>query len=343
MGLYGALGAHKGGGFRPPTPGPRPLLPEAFEAPFRSPPAAQLATFRHAFDATSLPALVMNIVSGNFQPVHDLYSKEMRDLISACLCKDPALRPAVDDLLTWPVVRSAVQKCNTEWAVDIKIQRSYVRPFFEAGSVETALSALNHAERVGAVASGPSSGDGSFRAGGGGNKAVTILPELEDEHQFLTYVTRLRGAVAVGDRLLGRIPYFKVRARTRGRVFPMKWHRVRPITCQLTVPSIGWAPVAPFAGRVCGLCTRVFLSTPHSRAAPPPPVLCGLRPRRLPRHVAGPGDARGGGHRGAAMDGRWRLLSRHSLGALLRRRGTLPLQGWCGGALWGGLVCHRCS
>ena len=49
----------------------------------------ELATFRHAFDATSLPALVMNIVAGQFAPVHDLYSAELRELISLCLCKVP--------------------------------------------------------------------------------------------------------------------------------------------------------------------------------------------------------------------------------------------------------------
>jgi serine/threonine protein kinase len=38
----------------------------------------ELTTFRHAFDATNLPALVVNIVQGSYQAMPTTYSAELR-------------------------------------------------------------------------------------------------------------------------------------------------------------------------------------------------------------------------------------------------------------------------
>jgi NIMA (never in mitosis gene a)-related kinase len=38
----------------------------------------ELATFKHAFDATNLPALVMTIVNGQYKPVSQQYSVELQ-------------------------------------------------------------------------------------------------------------------------------------------------------------------------------------------------------------------------------------------------------------------------
>lgn len=49
----------------------------------------ELCTFRHAFDATSLPALVMSIIRGEVEPIQHPYSPALVEAIRCCLRKDP--------------------------------------------------------------------------------------------------------------------------------------------------------------------------------------------------------------------------------------------------------------
>lgn len=49
----------------------------------------ELCTFKHAFDATSLPALVMSIIRGEVEPIRQPYSAPLLRVIHECLSKDP--------------------------------------------------------------------------------------------------------------------------------------------------------------------------------------------------------------------------------------------------------------
>jgi serine/threonine protein kinase len=66
----------------------------------------ELATFKHAFDANNLPALVMNIVNGKFD-VNPLqrYSPGVSELVRAMLQKNPDNRPDIPLLLEHPLVQ----------------------------------------------------------------------------------------------------------------------------------------------------------------------------------------------------------------------------------------------
>ena len=93
------------------------------------------------------------------------------------------------------------------------------RPFFDSGSVETALTALRR-EANGGYGHGSGGGGGGGGAGGAGGGAgagargqqtatSSVLSEVEEEQQFERLVMRMRGALDVGDRVQGRVPYFK--------------------------------------------------------------------------------------------------------------------------------------
>lgn len=45
----------------------------------------EMCTFRHAFDATNLPALVLHIVQGQYQPIQVQYSEQLKEAIASCL------------------------------------------------------------------------------------------------------------------------------------------------------------------------------------------------------------------------------------------------------------------
>lgn len=53
----------------------------------------EMCTLRHAFDASNLLGLVYKIVQDTQPPIPDVYSDELRDLVSRMLAKDPRHRP----------------------------------------------------------------------------------------------------------------------------------------------------------------------------------------------------------------------------------------------------------
>ncbi|XP_075928828.1 serine/threonine-protein kinase Nek8-like isoform X5 [Petromyzon marinus] len=68
----------------------------------------ELASLKRAFEAENLPALVLKIMSGNFAPVSDRYSGELRQLVVSLLNLDPSKRPQLSEVLSHPVCMSAM-------------------------------------------------------------------------------------------------------------------------------------------------------------------------------------------------------------------------------------------
>ena len=55
-----------------------------------------MVTLRHAFDANSMKGLVLKILKGNYPPIPEHYSQDMKDLLADMLIKDPAKRPSAE-------------------------------------------------------------------------------------------------------------------------------------------------------------------------------------------------------------------------------------------------------
>jgi len=156
----------------------------------------EMATFKHAFDATNLPALVVNIVQGEYAPVPAAYSGELRAAIQACLVKDPDQRPGVDQLLALPLLQAEAARLEGE--ARGAIEEHINRPFFFSGQVETALT-----QAVGGGAHGGGVG-GSGRVSTG-----ALLSEMEEEEEFHRLISRFRGALDIRDRTQNGVPFFK--------------------------------------------------------------------------------------------------------------------------------------
>jgi NIMA (never in mitosis gene a)-related kinase len=60
----------------------------------------EMVTLKMPFDATSLPMLSIRIIKGNFNPVPQSFSKELRNLINNMLTVDCNRRPSINDLLS---------------------------------------------------------------------------------------------------------------------------------------------------------------------------------------------------------------------------------------------------
>lgn len=65
----------------------------------------ELCTLKHAFTADNLLGLVFKIVSDNFEPIPNTYSKDLQILLERLLEKDPERRPSVREILKMPLIR----------------------------------------------------------------------------------------------------------------------------------------------------------------------------------------------------------------------------------------------
>jgi NIMA (never in mitosis gene a)-related kinase len=74
----------------------------------------ELATLKRAFEASNLPALVLKIIRGNFSPIPERYSPELRRLILSMLALDPTKRPGIPDIMAQPVVVNALFDLPTD-------------------------------------------------------------------------------------------------------------------------------------------------------------------------------------------------------------------------------------
>ena len=71
-------------------------------------------TLKRAFEASNLPALVMKITKGNFAPISERYSENLRNLIESMLHLVPSQRPTINDIMALPIVTSALFDLATD-------------------------------------------------------------------------------------------------------------------------------------------------------------------------------------------------------------------------------------
>lgn len=65
----------------------------------------ELCTLQHAFSCENLLGLVFKIVQDKQEPIPNMYSQEMKDLVTRLLVKDEKKRPQVLEILRMPFVQ----------------------------------------------------------------------------------------------------------------------------------------------------------------------------------------------------------------------------------------------
>ncbi|KAL0230607.1 hypothetical protein PCE1_004164 [Barthelona sp. PCE] len=65
----------------------------------------ELCCLKYAFKANSLPALILSILSGRYEPIPDSMPFELHQLVDDLLKVDPTKRPSARDILNMPYVR----------------------------------------------------------------------------------------------------------------------------------------------------------------------------------------------------------------------------------------------
>ena len=68
----------------------------------------EMLTFKMPFNAGSLPMLSVKIMRGNYTPVPNTYTKDIREIVSKCLMVDPYKRPSVNEILKLPIIKNRI-------------------------------------------------------------------------------------------------------------------------------------------------------------------------------------------------------------------------------------------
>jgi len=69
----------------------------------------EMTTLKHAFDARDMCALVMKIIKGDYPPIPEHYSDNLRNLIADMLNKDAAQRPSIISILQLPFIMESMK------------------------------------------------------------------------------------------------------------------------------------------------------------------------------------------------------------------------------------------
>mmetsp|Transcript_11156 Transcript_11156/g.21211 ORF Transcript_11156/g.21211 Transcript_11156/m.21211 type:complete len:667 (-) Transcript_11156:968-2968(-) len=88
----------------------------------------EMCVLKHAFDAKNLLGLVWKIVQEKYPPIPDIYSDDLRNLISAMLSKDPNKRPTIDDILDLDFIDSRLQAQVQKRTANLHQKKTTVKP-----------------------------------------------------------------------------------------------------------------------------------------------------------------------------------------------------------------------
>jgi len=81
----------------------------------------ELAALKQPFDSKSLHELLQLIVKGEYQPLDDMYSIDLKSLIRSMLMRDPADRPAVVEMLRLPFLQHAFTNVNEKYSLGLEM------------------------------------------------------------------------------------------------------------------------------------------------------------------------------------------------------------------------------
>lgn len=86
----------------------------------------EMTCLRMPFDAKSLPMLSVLIIKGEYQPIPNMYSKDLFLLIKSLLNTNPSKRPSIDEILKSPLIKSRISHFLTEMELNSDLINSLI-------------------------------------------------------------------------------------------------------------------------------------------------------------------------------------------------------------------------
>ena len=121
----------------------------------------ELATLKHAFNGRSLPALVMKILRGNYPPIPEHYSQNLKNLIAAMLQLNPKQRPSINEIITMPYVREHINKflaeCDPTTKMAIEQSQHFLRRNSDPDASQYIMLNINELNKLASEVAGEDS------------------------------------------------------------------------------------------------------------------------------------------------------------------------------------------
>ena len=87
----------------------------------------ELCALKQPFQADNLLGLVFKIVQDDPEPIPDMYSAELRELVKKLMTKNPAERPSTAEILKMDYVRDRMQR----FVEDAEMENNLANPVFK--------------------------------------------------------------------------------------------------------------------------------------------------------------------------------------------------------------------
>jgi len=153
----------------------------------------ELTTLKRAFEAQTLPALILRIMRGTFAPISEHYSDNLRQLILDMLHLDPNKRPTICQIMAQPMILDVILTIYTDFG---KIQCRRVtlpgtgrgrvgRPVGSTSKLQDGISTQRANSKQDVVEKGSLSGSSSVYCWGGNLTIPVRLPMPNADTQVI--------------------------------------------------------------------------------------------------------------------------------------------------------------
>lgn len=82
----------------------------------------EMLTFKHPFNATDMKGLMQRILRVQYDPVPQIYSSNLRNIIPRLLVREPSQRIRLSEALELPIIHKRL----CEWFLDGVMPKKYV-------------------------------------------------------------------------------------------------------------------------------------------------------------------------------------------------------------------------
>lgn len=112
----------------------------------------EMMCFKHPFQGSNLTELTYHVLFSSYDPPSEMYSKELRHLLSSLLAEEAIARPTASAILTLPILRSRaahfLTACQDTSALCLKERGPLILPIYKR-CLDIHQTAMEQARRVG--------------------------------------------------------------------------------------------------------------------------------------------------------------------------------------------------
>lgn len=89
----------------------------------------EMVTLKMPFEANCVPVVYLKIVKGEYSPIINSYSTELKSLVYSLLFKDSEKRPSINEILKLPIIKSRIKNFLNENQYDDEFSHTILHKF----------------------------------------------------------------------------------------------------------------------------------------------------------------------------------------------------------------------